>query len=539
MHRKVFYWVGLALLALIAGGIILWYFSTSPSEASIGQMAGEEEIQSAIARRGDLILSISGTGELVPASEAELGFQDSGELVELNVNVGDQVQAGDVLARLQIDQTSIELSASIADAELEVLRARQTLERLYANSQLEAAQALLTVEENQLALEELQTSEVEKDLAWQEVLLAEKAAVEAEENLEILTSSPSQRSVDIAYASLIFKEKDLIELQDQITQLEYQYKSAPSKEAREMVYQKLLNLRAQHANQQLAYDNALYKYNTLDDPPEAVELTLAQAKVRTTQEELAAAQKYWEQVKDGPPTGELAMAVAQLTEAEDQWEGLQDGPDADEIAYAEAQLAKAMAELSLLQSKQLVLDLVAPMDGIVLSTSAGIGDRINSSPILTLADLSKPMVEVYLDETDLAYIHAGDRAEVTFDALPELTVQAQVMQVEPSLINLGGASAVRAWVNLEDQLDRLAGLPLGLNASVDIISGEALNAVLVPIDAMIKNLDGSYNVFVVNNGQVKSLPVQVGLMDATTAEIVAGLQGGEEVAIGTLKFDQE
>ena len=43
---------------------------------------------------GNLVLSVSGSGELVPNAEVELGFQDKGELVELNVHVGDQVQHG-------------------------------------------------------------------------------------------------------------------------------------------------------------------------------------------------------------------------------------------------------------------------------------------------------------------------------------------------------------------------------------------------------------------------------------------------------------
>ena len=87
-----------------------------------------------IARAGELTVSVSGLGELVPASTTDLGFQDSGELVELNVKAGDEVGAGDVLARLELDRTPVEQQADIASAELALVHAQQQLDQLYDNA---------------------------------------------------------------------------------------------------------------------------------------------------------------------------------------------------------------------------------------------------------------------------------------------------------------------------------------------------------------------------------------------------------------------
>ncbi len=63
-----------------------------------------EPIQTATARRGDITLYAAGAGTLIPAAEVDVSFVISDgiqeELVELLVGVGDQVEAGDVLARL-------------------------------------------------------------------------------------------------------------------------------------------------------------------------------------------------------------------------------------------------------------------------------------------------------------------------------------------------------------------------------------------------------------------------------------------------------
>jgi len=539
VKRNRIAWIGLALFVVIAGGFLYLTLSAASGDSNQGQLAGEDEIQGAVARTGDLILSVSGSGELVSVSEAGLSFQEQGELVELNVHVGDQVQTGDVLARLQIDQTAAELAANLTNAELEVLRAQQSLDQLYENAEFAAAQALVALEGAQLAVEELLDDELEQALAQQALHLAEEAVQEAEMNLYIVNSSPSQEAIDIAYASFLFKEKDLKEIQLRLAQTEYQFKSAPNQVVRDRLNQQILNLRVQLANQQLEYENALYKYNTLDDPPEMVDLTVGEAQLSTAQAQLAEAQKNWEEVESGPKESDLAVAEAKLGEAQAELDNLKDGPDPDEIVLAEAQLAKAEAKLAMLQAEQLVLDLVAPMDGTVLSISAEVGDRINNQTILTLADLSQPRVEVFLDEADSADIQVGNQAEIIFDAIPELIFEGQVVEIDPGLSRIGNTQGLRVVVVLDPLPNELIKLHLGLNAAADIITGEATNAVLVTVEALEQQDDGSYSVYVINGETIEQRPVQVGLMDATTAEIVAGLQSREQVAIGNLNFDQE
>jgi HlyD family secretion protein len=535
VKRNRIAWIGLALIVVIAGGFLYLTLSADFDDSNQGQL----EILGAVALTGDLTLSVSGSGELVSVSEAGLDFQDKGELVELNVQVGDQVQAGDVLARLQINQTAAELAANLTSAELEVLRAQQNLDQLYENAQITTAQSLLAVEETHLLVDDLMDDELEQALAQQAVHLAEEAVQDAEMNLYIINSSPSQEALYIAYASLLFKEKDLKEIQDQIAQAEYQFKSASNQMVRDMLDQQKLDLRVQLANQQLENENALYKYNTLDDPPETIDLTVAEAQLTTAQAQLAEAQKNWEEVKLGPKESDLAMAEIKLAEAQAELDSLKNGPDPDEIALAEAQLVKAEAKLAAIQGGQLILDLVASMDGTVLSIGAQVGDRINNQTILTLVDLSPPSVEVYLDEADSANIQVGNRAEIIFDAFPELTLQGQVVEIDPSLSRFGNTQGLRVMVVLDPLPNELIKLPLGLNAFVDIITGETTNALLVTVEALEQKADGSYIVYVINGEAIEQRPVQVGLMDATTAEIVAGLKPREQVAIGNMDIDLE
>jgi HlyD family secretion protein len=528
-------WIGLVLLLAIMGGSLFLMYSPAFSELEQTQ----QEIQSTITRSGDLIISASGSGELVAVSETKLSFEENGELLALHVGVGDRVQAGDVLAVIKLEQTEADLAAEIAKAELDLLLAQQKIDQRVENAELESAEAQLALEEAQLVVETLQNYELAQALALQSLHLAEEAVQDAEMNLYITNSAPSQAAMNTAYASLLFKEKELREIQDQIAQAEYQFKGAPNQMVRARLDQQLTKLRLQLANQQIEYENALFHYETLDDPPEELDISVAEARLVTALAQLAEAERNWVDVQDGPPTGDLTMAAAQLAAAQSEWERLNHGPDPDEMELLEAQMVRAQLQLQTLKNERLTSDLVAPMDGTVQTIEAAVGDRVGNEAILTIADLSQMVIAVSLDEIDQAAVQVGNRVEIIFDALPERTFQGEVVQISPSLIKVDNSKAFRIWVLLDDLPNALINLPLGANAVVDVVTGEAQGSVLVSRDALHEDGSGGYSVYVIEGENLERHPVQVGLMDATTAEIAVGLQPGEKVAIGNLDMDWE
>ena len=127
-------------------------------------------------------------------------------------------------------------------------------------------------------------------------------------------------------------------------------------------------------------------------------------------------------------------------------------------------------------------------------------------------------------------------AEVTFDALPDQVFTGHVTQVDPELTNSNGVTAVRAVVQLDaDSFSKPQTLPIGLNASVDVIGGRATQALLVPVEALREISTGSYAVFVVKDGKPTLTMVEVGLMDLTYAEITSGLNQGDVVTTGIVE----
>lgn len=234
---------------------------------------------------------------------------------------------------------------------------------------------------------------------------------------------------------------------------------------------------------------------------------------------------------------ELAMTKALLRHAELEWERLKDGPDADEVTKAELQLANAEAKLAISQRNLEQSVIIAPMDGTVMTIDANVGQQV-SGVFISLADLSQPYLEVFLDETDLDKIDIDYAVEVIFDALPDEIFKGIVVQMDPGLYSSQFVAAVRGLVKLDQaSAVKLDNLLIGMNAAVDVIGGKAEGAVLVPVEALRELSPGEYAVFVMEDGEPKLRIVEVGLMDFSFAEIKSGLKPGDIVTTGIVETE--
>jgi len=232
---------------------------------------------------------------------------------------------------------------------------------------------------------------------------------------------------------------------------------------------------------------------------------------------------------------ELSLDRATLDEAQTYLAALKgeavpdDATGSNLIALKGAQLSVQSAEDELNATK-----LIAPISGTIMSLDLVVGDSAGTSEVVTIADLSQKYLEVYLDETDWSNIAVGYDAEVTFDALPDQKFTGKVTQVDPGLYSSGNTSVIHGLVLL-DSTDTELNLPIGSSAAVDIISGRAMNAVLVSVDALRETTPGHYAVFVMENGTPKLRVIEVGIQDLFNAEVKSGLEPGEVVSTGLVE----
>ena len=155
--------IALILLAALGGGGYYYWTTQMAAQDSLGvAQAAEDTLQTSQVRQGSITLSVSGSGILVAGQERELGFSGSGTLGELNVQVGDVVAEGQVLARLA-DLT--ELQAAVNEAQQDLITAQEDLQTLKDDAAVNLANARLAVSEAQEAFYDAQAGLIQEGMA--------------------------------------------------------------------------------------------------------------------------------------------------------------------------------------------------------------------------------------------------------------------------------------------------------------------------------------------------------------------------------------
>jgi len=122
------------------------------------------EMITAVVSRGTLIQTVEATGTLESFDKVDLSFGSSGEVANVMVEVGDEVQVGDLLAELDLSKAQANLSSAeqavaIARANLALKEAGSTTEAIaVSESQVAAAEAVLSAAESALTSAQLTTA---------------------------------------------------------------------------------------------------------------------------------------------------------------------------------------------------------------------------------------------------------------------------------------------------------------------------------------------------------------------------------------------
>lgn len=457
---------GILILAAISG---LTYYGLVVLPAQRTAAAAQPAMQTAVVRRGNITLSASGTGTLVAANQASLGFGTSGKLIKLNVKVGDNVQAGQLLA--EVDNTS---------QQIQLLQAKRALANLTSDTSIATAQQAVATANKNIYTTMNQLIYLESPAVFydeKQIAADQKTLDQAKAAASNPPTSNQQKAIDAAAAALKSKQSAL---------------------AGDMIWY-----------------TENYLPNTFTVPATK---TQPQSVNAPTDADIAAAKAGY------------AAALASVQEAQWYVDALTAGTVPDTATGANlTTFEQAKLTLQSAQDTFNATQLYAPFSGIVTTVSAQLGDSVGSTAIITVADMSTLYVQTYIDEASYAMFSVGNAAEVVFDALPNLALKGKVVEVSPALVTSSGTSAVSGMVQLDPTSTNLL---LGMGAAVNVIAGNAQNAVLAPVAALHETTPGQYAVFVDKNGQLTLTTVTIGLQDLVNVEIKSGLQPGDVVSTG-------
>ncbi|MCU0621495.1 MAG: efflux RND transporter periplasmic adaptor subunit [Gemmatimonadales bacterium] len=137
---------------------------------------------------------------------------------------------------------------------------------------------------------------------------------------------------------------------------------------------------------------------------------------------------------------------------------LQAGSRPERIRQAEAELANARAAYDATLASAGDLVLLAPADAVVLSRTAEPGEVLTpGTPALTLGDVHRPWVRLYLAARDVGRIRVGQPARVALDGIPDRTFDGAV-----AIINPRAEFTPRAALSEEERADLMFGVRVDL-----------------------------------------------------------------------------
>jgi HlyD family secretion protein len=210
-----------------------------------------------------------------------------------------------------------------------------------------------------------------------------------------------------------------------------------------------------------------------------------------------------------------------------------------------AQIAQKAAALKAAQINLDYTNIVSPVDGTVVSRNVTAGQTVAASfqtPTLFLiaTDLTKMQIDTNVSESDIAGAVEGANATFTVDAFPKIRFQGHVVQVRQAPVSVQNVITYDAVITV-DNPDLL--LKPGMTATARIVTAQSLQVLRVPSQALRFTpaaaaklglphtaKPGQQVIWVERAGKLVSIPVAVGLVGDTFAEIKPGdLKLGDQV----------
>ena len=448
MKKRRWLIIGIVVVLIAVGAVIVTsnQSTTAQADVQLGQVT-----------RATLSSVVESSGSVIPESAITLSFDTAGTVARLNVQPGDLVKQGDVLAELDTN----DLERQVAQQEQAYL--------------IQQASYSMTVQPDPA---EVTAAQMALNNAWAAYQLSQqKHAVNSTD--QVMLSCVNLDNAQKTYEDAVTAYNTY--LSDWRVQVYGTYQVSPQK--------------AQLERAKAAYDQAIASCNL----------------AKNSASDESSVKSAWAQLQSAQVTLDNLVNPSELT-----------------LATAQAQLDKARQSLEQARRQLDKARLVAPYDGLVTQVTAVVAGP-SSGASIELADTGRYHVDVLVDETEIAQVQVGQKAEITFDALSDVSVTGAVSRIDPAGTISQGVVNYAVRVDLDPTE---AALRIDMTANVRVILDTHAGVLAVPGGA-IRNDGNVYYVNVVDaNGEAQRVDVTTGYTDGDLTEVSGDLQEGQSVYIG-------
>jgi RND family efflux transporter MFP subunit len=194
------------------------------------------------------------------------------------------------------------------------------------------------------------------------------------------------------------------------------------------------------------------------------------------------------------------------------------------IEKAEAEVKQAAAALADARNQVANTNIYAPIDGLVASRSVDPGEMVNTGgTVMTMVDISSVYAECSVPESEIGRLSPGQKIKVRVAAASAEPFEGTLTNLAPAADSQSKTFSIR--VRLENSGQKLKP---GMFAEVELATEEHQQTLLIPKEAIVEKA-GQKLVYLAKEGKAVETSVNIGITEGETAEVLDGLQEGDQV----------
>jgi HlyD family secretion protein len=200
-----------------------------------------------------------------------------------------------------------------------------------------------------------------------------------------------------------------------------------------------------------------------------------------------------------------------------------------QVAKARDALADARSSLNTQQNRVGDYTITSPISGTIVQKDIKAGDTMKSGTALcTVFDLSYLQLVLNVDELDIKKVQPGQSVTIKADAAPGETFTGVVTKVNINGTTQNGVTSYPVTIKIENT----SGLLPGMNVDATLVVEELKDVITVPVSAVVRN-----NFVYVQSSEAGKQPSQPGVPAGFTAvEVTLGASNDDSIVVtGGLK----
>ncbi|MEA3344120.1 MAG: efflux RND transporter periplasmic adaptor subunit [Patescibacteria group bacterium] len=498
MKSKKTILITIAIIIILGISVYSFYFKTEEPNFDLEKV----EI-------GTVIKEVSETGTIRISEERNLSFKNSGRIEKINVKVGDIVNTGQQLARLDSSQLYIQLKETNAnlgianakkiDAQVSLKKANQDLQGIQDRAEQDLVNAYedATTYLNSSYLKIYDTLNVVKSIQRTYFNSNNQEGISVKENVNSIESGLTQAQ---AYIKEIEEDAGYEKIEIALAGNEIILMNTTNflEEIRDIIEKPMYRDTVSSTDKtsldtQRSYIISVYT-NIVD----------AQQRISTT--------KITNRINTNTAKANIFALETKL----------------QENGLYQAQIDQAQARVSLLKDQIQDSFLRSPSKGQIIKTEKEEGETVSTTESVVSFLPDKPLqVKVDIYEEDIVYVSVDDSVNIILAAFPDQDFEGIVVSIKPSEKLIGGVVYYEVIIDFVNTIEQMKP---GMTADVIIRTDIKENVLTISKDVLIKD-NGNVTVRIFNGESVEERQIEIGLEGDSLVEIILGLEQGDEVII--------